>query len=247
MNTSPARPSVETLEARDVPAVLHLPAQTFNVQFQQSVTPSSNVTLSNGMIKIEGSQTADQVSISKSGNNIIVQTSGGLGYHLNSYNQAQVSKIYFNGKYGDDTLFVDAISISTPISAYGGYGDDLLQGGSGKDHLFGQGGNDRLSGFAGDDLLDGGAGNDSLFGGDGKDSLYGGAGYDQLFGQAGNDYLNGGYDHFADRMEGGAGADTFVVHKKLSWFSWKTYAENIVDRSSAQGDRISYDHHVLAP
>ncbi len=246
MKTRTVRPSLETLEARDVPAVFNLATHAV-MQFQQSVSPSSNVTLSNGTLKIECSQTADQVSIYKSGNNVMVQTSGGLGYHLNSYNQSQVSKIFFNGKYGDDALFVDAISIAIPISAYGGHGDDLLQGGRGKDHLFGQGGNDRLSGYAGNDVLDGGSGNDLLLGGDGNDSLRGGSGYDQLFGNAGNDTLDGGYDNFADRMEGGAGADTFTVHKKASWFSWKTYAENITDRSSAQGDRISYDHHLLAP
>ena len=59
-------------------------------------------------------------------------------------------------------------------------------------------------------------GNDKINGGDGNDTIFGGAGYDTVFGGAGDDILNGtdginaGYDE-EDRLNGGLGADTFVL------------------------------------
>ncbi|MBI4208036.1 MAG: hypothetical protein HY527_23695 [Betaproteobacteria bacterium] len=70
-------------------------------------------------------------------------------------------------------------------------GPNTLVGGSGHDQLAGYGGNDSLTGGAGDDLLNGGLGNDTLIGGPGNDQLYDDAG--------------------ANRLEGGDGADFFLV------------------------------------
>jgi Ca2+-binding RTX toxin-like protein len=58
----------------------------------------------------------------------------------------------------------------------------------------------------------GGFGDDLLRGGDKRDLLYGQAGRDQLFGELGDDYLEGGYDGFADILNGGDGADEFVQY-----------------------------------
>jgi Ca2+-binding RTX toxin-like protein len=236
---------MENLERRDVPALMFQAITTVHLFVP---TPSNAVHLNNGVLRIDGTNTADTVSIYRySADKIAVQTSGGLGFHFQTFDQAQVSKILFFGNYGDDTLFVDSIGIDKPIYAYGGTGNDLLQGGRGNDLLVGGQGNDTLSGAGGNDYLDGGSDNDRLFGGDGNDHLEGGAGYDQLFGGAGNDYLDGGYDRFADRLEGDAGADTFVVHKSLSWFHWNTYHEDIVDLHSGEGDHIDYHHHLFGP
>jgi len=70
-------------------------------------------------------------------------------------------------------------------------GSNTLVGGSGHDQLAGYGGNDSLLGGAGDDLLNGGLGNDTLIGGPGNDQFYDDAG--------------------ANRLEGGDGADFFIV------------------------------------
>lgn len=59
-------------------------------------------------------------------------------------------------------------------------------------------GNDRLDGGEGNDIIYGGAGNDTLFGGAGKDTL------------SGADKIDAGYDQ-EDRLNGGLGADTFVL------------------------------------
>lgn len=69
----------------------------------------------------------------------------------------------------------------------GGRGNDTLAGGSGADTLLGNAGADLLNGDNGRDLLDGGNGNDSLLGGLGNDTLLGGAGDDTLTGGEGSD------------------------------------------------------------
>ncbi|MEG5037130.1 CHAP domain-containing protein [Microcoleus sp. AT3-D2] len=72
-------------------------------------------------------------------------------------------------------------------------------------------------------VFTGGAGNDTLYGRSTNDTLIGNAGNDTMYGEAGNDYLNGGpgndyLDAYAsfnradfDTLEGGTGADTFVL------------------------------------
>jgi serralysin len=76
---------------------------------------------------------------------------------------------------------------------------------------------------SGGTVFPGGPGNDTLYGRSTNDTLIGNAGNDTLYGEAGNDYLNGGpgndyLDGYAsfnradfDTLEGGTGADTFVL------------------------------------
>jgi hypothetical protein len=71
-----------------------------------------------------------------------------------------ISQIFFDGGAGNDTLFVDG-SVTLPVYAVGGDGDDILTGGSGNDILFGGRGNDILTGGAGQDILAGGDGDDT--------------------------------------------------------------------------------------
>jgi len=98
--------------------------------------------------------------------------------------------------------------------------------------LSGEGGNDTLTGGDGADWLDGGDGDDSLGGNLGADTLIGGMGSDVMHGGEGNDlidgidhggpaqmdFLNGGanddilFGGAFDYMNGGTGADSFVLH-----------------------------------
>jgi Ca2+-binding RTX toxin-like protein len=64
--------------------------------------------------------------------------------------------VIFSGGEGND--FLDASGTSTPITADGGAGDDILIGGSGDDILIGGDGADLLIGGAGNDILIGGSG-----------------------------------------------------------------------------------------
>jgi len=75
-----------------------------------------------------------------------------------SFDAASVSSIRFLGRGGDDR-FVNNATI--PSTAFGGSGDDYLQGTSAADSFFGEEGNDTLAGYGGKDSLDGGVGKDN--------------------------------------------------------------------------------------
>lgn len=93
-------------------------------------------------------------------------------------------------------------------NAWGGSGNDSLQGNQVANTLLGNGGNDRLFGQDGDDGLSGGVGDDVLYGGMGDDSLLGDSGNDSAYGGAGDDNINGGVGN--DVGYGGAGHDTLL-------------------------------------
>ncbi|MFV0321287.1 MAG: matrixin family metalloprotease [Alphaproteobacteria bacterium] len=113
-------------------------------------------------------------------------------------------------------------------NAFGGLGNDLLNGnyfdnyingGGGNDRISGKYGNDELFGFWGDDILAGNEGNDTLIGWDGNDILwgnngidylYGSDGFDMLYGEVGDDILNGGGHN--DKLYGGYGNDELFGH-----------------------------------
>jgi len=116
--------------------------------------------------------------------------------------------------------FIDGIPFDGLGSA--GFGeDDLLIIGDDLDNLdlIGGSGHDEIDGGAGNDVLRGGAGNGILIGGDGNDDLDGQEGTEKLFGGNGDDILRAGGSKPAnipapeladyDRLNGGAGSDTF--------------------------------------
>ncbi len=122
---------------------------------------------------------------------------------------------------GSDTVTIDESGgpILAGVTAYGGAGDDeiegasgrdLLDGGPGRDSLDGGDGNDRLRGGADPNRLEGGAGDDSLTGGSENDTIWGGDGDDRIDGAAGRDRLQGGIGR--DRIQGGADNDTLIGH-----------------------------------
>lgn len=108
-----------------------------------------------------------------------------------NYATSSVSKVEFQGGNGNDR-FVN-YSTTLPVRAFGGYGNDYLEGYNGNDVMLGGAGNDTLNGYGGNDQLWGGDGDDLLLGGTGNDDLMGENGQDQLNGQAGLDRLWGGY------------------------------------------------------
>jgi hypothetical protein len=70
---------------------------------------------------------------------------------------------------GNDNLTTTQ-TLSVPVLALGGTGNDVLQGGAADDALYGGDGNDTLQGGDGDDVLEGDAGTDSLQGAVGNDT-----------------------------------------------------------------------------
>jgi Ca2+-binding RTX toxin-like protein len=154
--------------------------------------------LVDGRLMIEGGMTADNVSITATGNMVVINFNG----REKRFAATSVKAIEFHGAQGDDR-FINHTSIAAV--AYGGAGDDILIGGTGTDELHGQEGHDTLSGRGGRDILFGQAGNDWLEGGAGDDLLHGGADDDRIFGGMGNDLLRG--DNGNDRLYGENGDD----------------------------------------
>lgn len=90
-----------------------------------------------------------------------------------------------SGLHGDDTIDLgtgandyahggdgnDDITCGQTCSAYGGPGDDVIQGGTGADGLHGGDGNDEISGGGGNDVLHGDSGTDQCFGEGGTDTF----------------------------------------------------------------------------
>ena len=149
-----------------------------------------------GTVKILSNDYDSQVTVSKSGSNIVVRDSN--NGQSNTFSAAQVTKIEFNGGRGNDRFINNVATL--PATAYGNAGNDFLEGYSSADYL---------SGGDGDDILYGYSGNDKLYGGNGNDSLFGGYDLDYLSGDAGNDHLNGGAEN--DRLYGGSGNDTLIA------------------------------------
>jgi Ca2+-binding RTX toxin-like protein len=91
------------------------------------------------------------------------------------FRSTEVNEIMFWGKGGDDSFLSQ---VNLPCVAYGGAGNDRLEGANAADIFHGGAGNDLLIGNGGDDKLYGEAGNDTLVGGSGRDTPNGGAGID---------------------------------------------------------------------
>jgi Ca2+-binding RTX toxin-like protein len=135
-------------------------------------------TLYNGVLVIAGNNYSDTARVyyeAYTGNVIVHDQTNNNWWRFSRY---AVGRVDFYGNGGNDT-FRNLTAI--PTIAYGGVGNDWIEGGSGND------------------VLDGGDGADVLIGGFGNDALYGGFGNDALYGGYGVDYLNGGYDN--DYME----------------------------------------------
>ncbi|MGB7268768.1 MAG: calcium-binding protein [Albidovulum sp.] len=180
--------------------------------------------------------TADDDRLSGAGGNDIIagyagddRLFGGAGHDDIS---GDAGDDLLDGGDGDDTI----VGGNDSDSLIGGAGDDSLAGQMGHDSILGGDGDDALIGGAGDDTLAGGAGDDALQGGDGGDVLDGGTGQDTLMGGNGDDvltdrdtadapirdFLNGGAGNDtivageADWVEGGEGADDFILNAWLA-------------------------------
>ncbi len=130
-------------------------------------------------------------------------------------NGTKAGRNVIRGLAGNDTIKVTAgfgeiyAGDGNDVVHAGVWSDDTAYGGSGNDQLNGQWGNDTLFGEAGDDFINGGAGNDTLEGGDGNDRIYGDYGNDTLRGGNGNDSL---YPQLGvNVVDGGADSDRLFL------------------------------------
>ncbi len=167
------RPQLENLEARRVPAA---------------------VSLSHGVLTINGTDAADTAVVTQAHGRITVQLSGGVT-EVDSFKKSDVRLIVFNGGAGDD-VFVNLTSVRA--LALGGPGNDVLIGGTNNDILIGGPGNDVIIGRAGNDVLEGDDGNDLLMDDRGRDVIMPGPGENEV------------HDHRGDRVEREDGMDNIM-------------------------------------
>lgn len=183
------RPSVESLEARAVPAIVSV-----------GVSGSTlNVSTDNWATTVEVFQTGDQVRVRETG------WSPYSFYPIDTtydFPAAGISSVNVTGGAGSDRI---SNYSALPMTADGRGGHDNLRGGEAADWLVGGTGNDYVAGWGGDDVVSGMDGADSLDGGFGNDWLYGDGGDDRMSGDGGNDNLYG--DAGRDLLRGGVGND----------------------------------------
>jgi Ca2+-binding RTX toxin-like protein len=136
---------------------------------------------------------------------------------------AGIDKIYGNITYtlADNVEELQLLNSGGVINGTGNDLDNFIGGNSANNTLDGSDGADELTGFGGDDYLFGGAGDDRL---------------------RGDDRQRGDEAHFAglgiDVLAGGAGADVFEFWKPADSGHMGAAADQIVDFSSIEGDKI---------
>jgi Ca2+-binding RTX toxin-like protein len=194
-----------------------------------------SVTLTDGLLTVEGTRRADVIVLSRYfGHGGVLRLSVyNNGQEIANLRARDVHGIALFGGLGDDVLAGGTIGNSSWVGTPNGLTaipNFAIHGGGGNDHLEGAQGNDTLDGGAGRDTLEGANGDDILAGGDEADILVGGTGNDTLDGGAGDDDLdgNGDVDYtrpqpgliidrvrppgngvWSDVIIGGAGVDTF--------------------------------------
>jgi hypothetical protein len=165
------RLGVETLEAREVPAIV-------------------GVVNTPGFTFIEADDNGSRVRIERaSANGTLVITDKQTGQKWQFANsQIAHNHVLFEGGDGFDWVVADKAYIKTTMRGNGG--NDALRGGSFTDKLIGGSGNDILFGFAGADNLYGGSGRDNLYGGNSSDFLDdGGNTGDKSDGESSHDFF----------------------------------------------------------
>jgi Ca2+-binding RTX toxin-like protein len=189
--------------------------------------PSATVAVNNGVLTIDGTDTAETIEIRLEDPNdpssdviVNITDSAARWSVVSRQDRDSIHSLVVRALDGND-LVRNATNISGIIR--GGEGRDTLLGGTGANWLYGDADNDDLYGNSANDWLYGGTGNDDLYGGgsadrlyggddsdtllggNGADFLWGGAGADFLYGQVGNDVLRGGAGN--DWLEGGIDND----------------------------------------
>lgn len=153
---------------------------------------SVSITVSNGVMHIEGSSHNDNVMIDQDDTTVFVFDDNIL---VKLVPVTKVGLIEFDAQGGNDRLRTfEAVTRRMIVDA--GDGDDIIETGSGAD------------------VVKAGKGNDFVFSGKGMDHVEGGAGSDTMRGGNGNDLFRA-RDGFVDRLDGGAGFDTADVDHRF--------------------------------
>lgn len=152
-----------------------------------------NDTKGSDIIRMGAGILSSDISLSRSGDNLIITITSTPSSSITVVNHYQSSS-----KVVEKIIFNDNSEMSIIPSISGTSGDDTLNGTSGAEIILGLEGNDTINGSGGNDEIFGGDGNDTLNGGDGNDILYGGLGNDLLTG--GNNTDTASYEFAANAV-----------------------------------------------
>lgn len=156
-----------------------------------------SLSFSGNKLIIQADHSATNVTVSQVKKTFVVQDVGTNSSW--SFSKSRVNSFEFRGGNGNDRFTNNTALVGR---AFGGNGNDTLQGGSAADYFEG--------GF-GDDILLGMGGNDQLYGQDGDDRLNGREGNDLMSGGIGNDVLISIDGLAGDTVHPGDGLDTIWI------------------------------------
>lgn len=194
---------LESLEARDVPAVTSILLDAAGVLTIRADDTPTNVSVQYLTVGVGAAQ-LQQYRV----------THGTPVLNPRLFGAAAVRSIQFVGGSAADTF--TAATARVPVVASGKDGNDNLTGGLSASTIAGGSGNDTLRGGNwgsywgedGDDTIITGPGNDVIEGGPGNDTINSGDGNDEIFGGLDNDFIDAG--NHTDKVLGGDGNDTVL-------------------------------------
>lgn len=144
---------------------------------------------SNGTIYIHGTDSADTMTVTPDGTDLLVTFNGAQS----SFDSDEVTGLNVDLGAGDDVL---SAAISFNCTVAGGTGADSITTGDGNDRITDSGnGNDTIRSGNGNDSINAGDGNDQVVTGSGQATVNGGAGNDSITVGDGRMLLNGGTGH----------------------------------------------------
>jgi Ca2+-binding RTX toxin-like protein len=184
-------PALNTLEAREVPAVL----AAFNTD----------------TLTVTGDGTDTDIVVSAAADGTLQVTSNGAAVTITTIagtpNKANTNNINVDAGGGNDSILIDrSVNVLDANGKLAASPNGTLRGGSGNDAIKVLSG-----GFVGGVIGNPIVGNFAMYGGSGDDFLDSGFGNDQLFGEGGNDTMRWLPGTLIDTFDGGSGNDTAVV------------------------------------
>ena len=158
-----------------------------------------SITLEDGLLRIDGSAAADDISLTRTGFDDLVAR---VNDEVRVVDMDDLDTIFIAAGDNADFIVARASGVTAAgivLQINGGTGNDRIECGNNNDTVFGGAGNDTIAASSGADRL---------FGGEGDDDIFAGSGNDRLVGEGGNDSLVGSSND--DTLDGGAGADTLI-------------------------------------
>ena len=156
-----------------------------------------------GVLTVTGTPAADQLLIDTQSVTLVAQ----LGPDQLFFSAAAVTQINIDVGAGADLVTITP-TVTAPLTALLGPGNNAYMGGLSNATILGGGGNDSIFAGDGDNLVQGFGGSDSISGGSGDDTIDTGSGGDFADGNDGNDSITGGDG--PDFIDGAPGNDTIL-------------------------------------